>query len=279
MNQTDTTHPSRTDNEDTFIFKRSHVYAMFIPVAFVLGLAAGYFLWGNSSHPSQPPVALAEQVTQAAQVPQPPQDNNPASPDAAGRENNPAPNNPNPAGTPRVHRYDVPVDDDPVLGSADAPITIIEFSDYECPYCKRFHNEVLPRLIKEYGDKIRFVYRDFPLSSMHSNSESAAEAANCAGEQNAYWQFSDKLFGGEFPLGKNAYLKYAEQLNLDMTTFGECLSSKRQHAEVMADLSYATQLGIRSTPTFFLNGIPIVGAQPYEVFKQVIDKELAGEIP
>ncbi len=178
----------------------------------------------------------------------------------------------------QVRRYNVPVDDDPAIGPTDAPITLIEFSDYECPYCRRWHNEVYVRLAKEYGDKIRFVYRDFPLTSIHPNALPAAVAANCAYEQGMFWEFHDLLFSGT-GLGNAYYLQYANELGLDLEAFQACLDAERFQQEVQADFSYAAALGVRSTPTFFLNGIPIVGAQPYEVFKQIIEKELAGEIP
>lgn len=178
-----------------------------------------------------------------------------------------------------VRRYKVPVDDDPSIGPANAPITIIEFSDYECPYCRRWHLEVFSRLRQEYPTQVRLVYRDFPLTSIHPNAAPAAEAANCANEQGAYWAFNEKLFSGQYGLSPAAYQRYASELNLDTARFEQCLNSGRYRAEVQADLDYAVNLGVRSTPTFFVNGIPVVGAQPYEVFKQLIDKELAGEIP
>jgi protein-disulfide isomerase len=174
----------------------------------------------------------------------------------------------------------VPIDDDPIFGPEDAPITIIEFSDYECPYCRRWHQEVLPLLIEEYPDQVRLVYRDFPLTSIHSNAIPAAVAANCAGEQEAeaYWAYSERLFSMDLGLGAEAYQEYAEEIGLDTDAFAECLESNRYEDEVLADFEFASQLGIRSTPTFFINGIALVGAQPYDVFKQVIDQELAGEL-
>jgi protein-disulfide isomerase len=170
------------------------------------------------------------------------------------------------------------VDDDPAIGPPDAPITIIEFSDFQCPYCKRWHNEVYGRLMQEYQGKVRVVFRDFPLSSIHPDAESAAEAADCANEQGAFWEYHDKLFNGD-QLGQTVYLQYAQELGLDMDKFKTCVDTGRYKSEVAADYDYASNLGVRSTPTFFLNGLPIVGAQPYDVFKQVIEQELAGEIP
>lgn len=230
--------------------RRPPLLVMLIPLAFALGLGAGYLLWGR-------PDGEEAQAAASAQ-------NRDAAAESAPRQ---------------ITRYDVPVDDDPALGPADAPITIIEFSDYECPYCRRWQAEVLPRLRETYPDQIRFVYRDFPLTSIHANAAPAAAAANCAQEQDAYWEFHDKLFSMELGLSTRAYQQYASDLGLDTDVFNECLESDRYMDEVQADFQYAAELGIRSTPTFFINGIAIVGAQPFELFQEVIEKELAGEIP
>ncbi|MFC1996265.1 DsbA family protein [Chloroflexota bacterium] len=252
--------PVSTPEEGTITFKRSHLYAVLLPLAFVAGLAFGYIFWGRD---------LSSETGQTAVAVVPQEENPPAAPANLG-EAEP---------TPEFRRYDVPEDDDPVWGSPDAPITIIEFSDYECPYCRKWHVEVWPELQAAYGDQIRLVYRDFPLVSIHANANSAAAAANCAGEQDMYWPFSEKLFEMSLSLGRSTYQTYAEELGLDLDEFNECLESGRNLAEVEADYEYAANLGIRSTPTFFINGIPVVGAQPFEVFKTVIEKELAGEFP
>lgn len=235
----------REEGDNTLVFKRTHVYAILLPLAFVLGLGVGFLFWGRQ------PGASAQRGQTAAQPQQEQQ---------------------------AVQRYDVPIDDDPTLGPANAPITIIEFSDFECPYCRKWHEEVFLQLRQEYGDKIRFVFRDFPLSSIHPNATPAAEAANCANEQGAFWQFHDLLFSSS-ELGDEIYLQYAANLGLNVQEFQECYASGRFSQEVAGDYQYASQLGVRSTPTFFINGLPVVGAQPYEVFKQVIEQELAGEIP
>jgi protein-disulfide isomerase len=238
--------------DDKIVFKRSHLYAVLLPLAFVVGLSVGYLFWGRGSETaSQAPQAAAAQPAVAQQAAQ---------------------------ATPAFKRYDVPVDDDPAIGPEDAPITLIEFSDFECPYCRRWHEEVYGRIREEYSDEVRIVFRDFPLTSIHPNAIPAAEAANCAGEQDKYWEYHNLLFSGE-DVSQNVYLDYAEELALDIEAFEECRESGRHEDEVMADYQYAAGLGVRSTPTFFLNGIPIVGAQPYDVFKEVIDKELAGEFP
>jgi protein-disulfide isomerase len=111
---------------------------------------------------------------------------------------------------------------------------------------------------------------------MHQNATPAAAAANCAGEQDAYWDFHEKLYSSK-SLNQTTYQNYASDLGLDIEAFSECLESGRQVEEVQADYEFAANLGVRSTPTFFVNGIPLVGAQPFEIFKEVIDKELAGE--
>lgn len=246
-------------SEDTITFKRSHLYSVLLPLAFVAGLSLGYIFWGRNTAPA---------TQSAAAVPQ----SNPAA-STSGQAQSPSESQPQ-----QVTRYDVPIDDDPILGPEDAPITIIEFSDYECPYCRKWHNEVYGRLFEEYPDQVRLVYRDFPLYSIHSNAIPAAEAANCAYEQGSFWKFHDKLFGMELGLSADAYQQYAQDLSLDMDAFNECVDTRRYRDEVQSDYDYASQLGIRSTPTFFVNGIALVGAQPYEVFQEVIDKELAGEL-
>ena len=247
-------------SENTITFKRSHLYTALLPLAFVAGLLFGFIFWGRDlpAEASQPPVAVVPQGQGQPAAPADPQEVEP---------------------TPEFRRYDVPEDDDPVWGAQEAPITIIEFSDYECPYCRKWHVEVWPQLQATYGDQIRLVYRDFPLTNIHANATSAAAAANCALEQDMYFPYSEKLFEMKLNLGRTTYQTYAEELELDMETFNECLESGRYLDEIEADYQFAAQLGIRSTPTFFINGIPIVGAQPFEAFKTLIDKELAGELP
>lgn len=183
----------------------------------------------------------------------------------------------NPTAAGEVTRYDVAEAGNPSLGPADAPVTIIEFSDYQCPYCKRWYDTVRARLLADYADKIRFVYRDLPLSSIHPEAQGAAEAANCAGAQDAYWQYHDALFGDKYGFGAQAYTQYATDLGLDVDAFNTCVAERRYKTEVDDDASVGINLGLTGTPTFFVNGLKLVGAQPYEVFQQIIDKELAGE--
>lgn len=232
-----------------------------IPIVFMLGLGAGYLIWGRNALPAT--AALDPSAT-------------PVTENVAAQ-----PADPTPAEAtepPTVRRYDIPVDDDPSLGPVDAAITLIEFSDYECPFCTRWHTEVFGPLLEKYPDQVRFVYRDFPLPS-HPNAIPAAEAANCANEQGAFWEYHDQLFKTTQGLNTTLYTKIASDLNLDAEKFKQCIEKRTYQAEVDADFQFAANLGVTSTPTFFLNGIPIVGAQPFEFFDEVVRRELAGEIP
>ena len=181
---------------------------------------------------------------------------------------------PAPASTapPAEERVPVDVDDDPALGPADAPVTMIEFSDYTCPYCRKFHEETFPALWEAYPDQLRFVYRDYPILS--AESDAAAEAAECADEQGAFWAYHDALFRAQFGLGQDAYLVYAQILELDTARFSACVEARRYQAEVEADARDAAGWGVNGTPTFFINGIRLVGAQPFSEFALVIDAEL-----
>jgi len=239
---------------DTLTFKRTHIYAVLLPLTFVVGLAVGYLFWGRKSAAAAP--ASAPQAV-------------------VDSENSPIPDEQ----PQEIRRYEIPEDDDPVFGPNDAPITIIEFSDYECPYCRKWHLEVWPRLLEAYPDQIRLVFRDFPLTNIHANATPAAIAANCAYEQDMYWEYNELLFSDQYSFGKPGFQAYADDLGLDMDSFNECLESGRYYDEVMADFDFAANLGVSSTPTFFVNGIPVVGAQPFEVFSKLIDQELAGVIP
>jgi protein-disulfide isomerase len=172
-------------------------------------------------------------------------------------------------------RVQVSVDDDPIKGLKDAPVTIIEFSDFQCPYCERFVTQTLPLIEKNYINtgKVRFVYRDFPLDS-HQYAQKAAEAAKCADDQGRFWEYHDKLFNNQNSLDISSLIQYAKELNLNETTFNDCLNMGRMAPKVQKDLNDGLQYGITGTPTFFINGIELVGAQPYTVFEQVISDEL-----
>ena len=171
-------------------------------------------------------------------------------------------------------RVEVSVDDDPAWGPEDAPVTIIEFSDFECPFCTRFRKQTYDRIKEAYGDKIRFVYRDFPLVQLHPQAVPAAIAAQCANEQGKFWEYHDLLFLGDKPLGRDTYVAYADQLGLDVDEFSRCIDEERYMDEVQKDFEDGVAAGVRGTPTFFINGVPLVGAQPFENFQAVIEQEL-----
>jgi protein-disulfide isomerase len=168
----------------------------------------------------------------------------------------------------------VNVSNDPSIGPADAPVTIIEFSDYQCPYCQLWYQQVYQQLLDSYPNQIRFVYRDLPLPS-HPQSVPAAEAAECAGEQGDYWQYHDALFNQKYGLDRTAYEQYASDLGLDMTAFTACLDSHRYLSEIQADAADASSIGLTGTPSFVINGRVLIGALPLSDFKAVVDEELA----
>lgn len=169
----------------------------------------------------------------------------------------------------------VSAEDDAVLGNANASVTIIEFSDFECPYCGKFFTETLPLIKQNYINtgKVKLVYRDFPLS-FHPDSEKAAEAAECAGEQSKYWEMHDKLFEDQTALSVDNLKQYAKDIGLDSAKFNSCLDSGKMSTEVQKDLADGQSYGVSGTPTFFINGVELVGAQPYSAFDQVIKQAL-----
>lgn len=180
-----------------------------------------------------------------------------------------------PQGLDPNQRYDVSIEGAPAWGPDDAPVTIVEFSDFQCPYCERFFLETYPLLKANFGDKIRFVYRDFPLFQIHPNATEAAYAANCAFEQDKYWEYHDVLFNNQDKLATADLIVHAEDLGMDTEAFQECLQSGRYSEKVSRDYTDGVNLGVSGTPTFFINGKPLVGAQPYQIFADRINAELA----
>jgi len=170
---------------------------------------------------------------------------------------------------------EVSPDDDAVKGDANAPVTIIEFSDYECPFCGRHFKETLPLIIENYVNtgKVKLVFRDFPLS-FHKNAQKAAEAAECAGEQGgneAYWKIHDKLFENQQNLDIASLKQYAKDLGYNIDS---CLDSGAMAEEVAKDMADGQAAGVSGTPAFFINGKLVSGAQPYSVFESEIEEAL-----
>ncbi len=166
------------------------------------------------------------------------------------QEQKPAPLPPEPQ-TPRAATVRASIDDDPILGNPDAPVTIIEFSDYQCPVCARFWREVLPRLKKEYlfPGKARLIYRDFPIA-FHPNAQISAESAHCAGEQGKYWEMHDMIFQNQKDLSAENLKQFAQQMSLNPYLFNACLESGKYREEVLKDLEDAKKIGVRGTPSF-----------------------------
>ena len=168
------------------------------------------------------------------------------------------------------------------IGAADAPVTIVEFTDYQCPFCSRHFLETYPQIVADFVDtgQVRYVFLDFPLNSIHPQAQAAAEAARCAGDQGAYLEMHDALFArqGEWNGRDDAatiFGSYAIELGLDAAAFTACLDSGQHTAAVQADLEQGISLGVDGTPAFFLNGNFLSGAQPYDVFRAMIEELLA----
>jgi protein-disulfide isomerase len=182
----------------------------------------------------------------------------------------------------------VSLDDDPLKGNPNAPVTIIEFSDFQCPFCSRFFEQTLPLIEQNYVEtgKVNLVYRDFPLD-FHQNAQSAHIASECADEQGAFWEYHDILFDKQtewqslgFDLINPRFLTYAEELGLDESTFTKCLQSNDIVQEIQSDLLDGRQYGTTGTPTFFVGNekhgyTKISGAQPYQNFVNVIESKLS----
>jgi protein-disulfide isomerase len=261
MNETNST----VRDQETVTFKRSHFYSVLVVLAFAVGVLVGYVAWGRD-------VQTAPVAAQPVQQPQ-------AQPAAV---------TPQPTPVPVIYQIDT--EGYPGLGPADAPITIVEFSDYQCPFCYRWHVQVYEQLLAAYPGKIRFVYRNFPLS-FHQNAFPSAEAALCAGDQDSYWQFHDVLFDAQnllnnqagTVLDQTAYNQFATDLGLDVAAFEKCMTDHKYQQFILDDMAYANSLPLDSngeaavggTPTFFVNGYRLGGAYPIEYFKQIIDAELA----
>lgn len=169
---------------------------------------------------------------------------------------------------------------DPYKGNVNAPIIIVEFSDYQCPFCQRFWQDTLPKIQSEYIEKglVKLVFRDFPLTSIHPYAQKAAEAAQCAFEQGKFWEYHDRLFS-DFRSwqreGNDEFKKIAKDLGLDGARFGDCIDSGKYAAEVQRDLQDGIKAGVTGTPAFYVNGVKLEGALPFSAFQEVIESQLS----
>jgi protein-disulfide isomerase len=181
--------------------------------------------------------------------------------------------------------YDYPTPDDHAIGDPNAPVVIEEFSDFQCPFCRRFHDDTFPQIVEEYvrTGKVYFVYRHFPIVDRNDpaqESHAAAIASICAGRQNRFWDYQDVLFANQNGENIGDYTErrleaMAGEIGLDVDAFNECYGSQDARAAVAADTLLASQNGLSSTPSFRINGKTLLGAQAFEVFQQAIDAELA----
>ena len=159
------------------------------------------------------------------------------------------------------------------LGPPDAPVTIVEFSDFQCPHCRGVV-ATLKQIAARYPDRVRVAFRDFPIPGLHPDAPLAHEAARCAGEQGQFWPYHDLLFE-RTNVTPAALKQYASDLKLDTQTFGQCLDTRRYRAAVEADMHEGTRLGVSGTPTFFINGRPLVGNVPLAEFQRAVERELS----
>lgn len=176
------------------------------------------------------------------------------------------------------------------LGSPKAKIVIVEFSDYQCPYCSQFHNQIFPRLVKEYVDTgvVQFIYKDLPLTSIHPQAMNAALAVNCAGEQNNFWPMQQALFTNHGLLSPALYYRLAREFGMDENKFTACLRDPARERAIMRDVSEAKKLGITGTPSFVIGKIEgneikdmriAKGLVVFEAFAQVIEDFRASFVP
>jgi protein-disulfide isomerase len=161
---------------------------------------------------------------------------------------------------------------DPAAGALSAPIEIIEFSDFECPYCRQLES-VLKQLRAKYGDRLRLVWKDFPLP-IHGAARGAAEAARCAADQHRFWEYHDLLFVNQQALLPDDLTRHAATAGLDGDQFAKCLEAGAHRAEIAADLEEGARQGVEATPTVFINGRAVIGAQPIDAYEKVIEEEL-----
>lgn len=178
----------------------------------------------------------------------------------------------------------------PVLGKNDAPLTLVEFTDYQCPFCSRHYRDTFPKIVADYVDtgKVRYILREFPLVSIHSAASKASEAALCAGEQGKYWDMHRKIFENQRQIQPDNLKGHGASIGLDAGKLAECLDSGKFAERVKNDMSMGQKFGVRGTPSFFLGKTGndpskftaterLVGAQPYDKFKEAIDQLIGGK--
>jgi protein-disulfide isomerase len=168
---------------------------------------------------------------------------------------------------------EVAVDPARLRGEPNAPVTIVEFADFQCPYCRTVET-VLAQLRDKYQSKVRFAFRDFPLRAIHPQAQAAAEASRCAGEQGKFWEYHDLLFANQSRLNADTYRDLAGSAGLDGERFAACLASGKYRAQIENDLAAGAASGVSGTPAFIINGTVLTGSQPLSAFEKIIDSQL-----
>jgi len=175
---------------------------------------------------------------------------------------------------PAAFRVAPSVEGAPFKGPATATVTIVEFQDFHCPFCRRVEPTLI-QLATRYGDRVKLVYRDFPIDSLHPQARNAHEAARCANAQGRFWAYHDALYSKPPKAGLDDLKVIAKEVGVEMETFERCLNARTYRSAVQQDIDEGTRLGVIGTPTFFINGRVISGAQPLESFTRIVDDELA----
>lgn len=253
-NPADGVQPNPEELSAVLVIPRAVFNYFVIAIVFlILGVAIG-ILWANNNAATNK--ALIEQSVAAAIE---------AQGNLIASTNPPSLDDPN-------SRFTISADNDPSIGPDDAPIQIVEFSDFNCGFCKRFADNTLQPILKAYGDKVRFTYRDFPI--LAESSLTAALAAQCANEQGKFWDYHNLLFSNQGDFSRDTLIRMAGDMGVDTDVFASCLDDQKYMDDVVADYRDAQRIGIRGTPAFFINGRPISGAQAYQVFADIIEQEL-----
>jgi protein-disulfide isomerase len=175
---------------------------------------------------------------------------------------------------PPVYRAKVDLTGAPVRGEAVAPVTLVEFSDFHCPFCRQVQ-PVLLQLRQKYGDRLRIVYKDMPIDGLHPQARGVAEAARCAGDQGRFWEFHDKVYAGASDGSDATLQRYAKEASVELSQFDACRASRKHQAGVQRAVQEGADLGITGTPGFFINGRFLSGSQPLDAFSRIIDEELS----
>jgi len=161
-------------------------------------------------------------------------------------------------------------DEDHIRGNKNAPITLVEYSDFQCPYCSRFH-DTMEQVMKDFPNDVRWVYKHFPLESIHPYARIAAEASECASEQGKFWEYHDELFANQVNFSADYFSAAAKKLGLNSSKFDQCLSSGKYAARVNSDFQAGQSIGVRGTPGSYINGQALGGAVPYSQLKSMIE--------